>query len=283
MPDICEYTDYRKFLSDYYGEAKAKNPGFSYQVFAQKAGFSSKGFLHLVIQGKRNLSRANFLGLSQAMKLDKNQTDYFENLVAFKQASSLVERNHYFGKLSAIKSSGKNAWKPQLVRKDQYEFYSRLHHSVIRALIDQRRFKDDYAGLAKAVRPRITPKQARQSVELLAKLGFIKKRKDGAWEVSDKIIVTPPEVESLAVQNFHREAGELALQALNSLPKDRRNITGLTLGISQETYMAFCEEIQAFRERLLQAAEADKNAEAVYQLNFQFFPVSETNAERNVP
>jgi uncharacterized protein (TIGR02147 family) len=280
MADICEYTDYRKFLGDYYEETKAKSPGFSYQMFAQKAGFTSKGFLYLVVQGKRPLSRANILGISQAMKLDKHQTDYFENLVAFNQATTLQERNRYFEKMTSIKATGKSAWKPQLVRNEQFEFYSRLHHSVVRALIEQRRFKDDYAFLAKAVRPRITPKQARESVRLLAKLGFIKKRKDDTWAVTDKTITTPPEVSSLAVQNLHREAGELALKALNDLPKDKRNITGLTLGISLETYKTVCEEINAFRERLLQIAEADQKANAVYQLNFQFYPVSETNSKR---
>lgn len=282
MPEICEYTDCRKFIKDYYDETKARNPGFSYQVFAQKAGFKSKGFLHLVVQGKRPLSRANVLGLAQAMKLDRHETDYLENLVAFNQSATLQERNHFFEKLSSIKAAGKSAWKPQLVRKEQYEFYSRLYHSVIRALIDQRSFRNDYAWLAKTVRPRITPTQARKSVELLSRLGFIRKRKDGSWEVAEKTIVTLPEVQSLAVQNFHREAGELALKALNDLPRERRNITGLTLGISKETYRSICDEIQAFRERLLRIAEADDKANCVYQLNFQFFPVTELESERDL-
>ncbi len=277
MPNICEYTDYRKYLNAYYIETKEKHPGFSYQVFAQKAGFKSKGFLYLVLQGKRPLSRSNILGLSQAMKLDKYQTDYFENLVSFNQAATLQARSHYFEKLSSIKTTGKNMWNPQLVRNEQYEFYSKPYHSTVRALIDQRHFKDDYAWLAKTVKPAITPKQARLSVQLLAKLGFIKKRKDGSWEVADKIILTQPEVESLAIQNFHRETGELALKALNELPKDKRNITGLTLGISSDTYKTVCEEIQAFRERLLRIAEADEKADAVYQVNFQVFPMSSTD------
>jgi len=131
------------------------------------------------------------------------------------------------------------------------------------------------------VKPRITPKQARQSVALLAKLGFIRKRKDGTWELTDKTIVTPPEVSSLAVLNLHKETGELALKALTDLPRDRRNMSGLTLGISQDTYKTICEEIQAFRDRLLQLAEADEKASAVYRLNFQLFPVSENEPQGN--
>jgi uncharacterized protein (TIGR02147 family) len=250
MPDISSYTDYRRFLGDYYKEAKGKNQRFSYQIFAKRAGFKSKSFICTVVQGKRSLSRACVIALSQAMKLNKTETDYFENLVGFNQAFTLQERNHYFEKLSSIKTTGKNPWKPQLLRNDQYEFYSRPQHAVIRALIDQRPFKGDYAWLAKSVRPRITVREARISVELLARLGFIKKRKDGVWEVIDKVMVTSPEVTSLAIQNFHRQTGELALQALSDLPKDKRNITSVTLGISPQTYKVVCDEIQAFRERL---------------------------------
>lgn len=282
MPEISNYTDYRKFLRDYYMELKKKNHGFSYQVMATHAGFKSKGLLFNVMKGKRPLSSANIIGLCHALKLDRHEAEYFENLVAFNQAGGLLERNHYFEKLSAIKTQGKTAWKPQLVRNDQFEFYSKLHNSVIRSLIDLHGFKGDYERLAKTVRPRITPGQARKSVALLERLGFVKKRKDRSYMIADKAIATPPEVESLAVQNLHREAGELGLKALNELPKERRNITGMTLGISKDLYKTICEEIREFRKHLLQIAETDEKADAVYQLNFQFFPVSGTDSERKL-
>jgi uncharacterized protein (TIGR02147 family) len=280
IPNICEYTDYRKFLKDYYEAVKAKNPGFSYQVFSQKAGIRSKGFLYNIFTGARNLSKANILGLAEAMKLGKYEADYFESLVAFNQAAGLKERNHFYAKLSAIKATGKNAWRPQIVRKEQFEFYSKLYHSVIRSIIDLRGFKEDYKTLAKLVSPRITPGQAKKCVALLQRLGFIKRQADGTFKVADKAIATPPEVANLAVTNFHQEAGTLALKALHNLSGDQRNITGMTLGISKEIYKEICVDIQQFRTKILQKAEADQNADKVYQLNFQFFPVSETVIER---
>jgi uncharacterized protein (TIGR02147 family) len=135
-------------------------------------------------------------------------------------------------------------------------------------------FNGDYKALGRSVRPRITHKQARMAVELLEKLGFVKKQKNGKHQVSNKSIATEPEVVSLAVLNFHKQAGELGLKALEELPKEQRNITGCMLGISKQTYDRICEEIRIFRSRLLQIAEADQAADMVYQLNFQLFPVS---------
>jgi uncharacterized protein (TIGR02147 family) len=283
MPNISEYTDYRKFLQDFYEEAKARNPVFSYQLFSIKAGLKSKGFIYNVIHGKRSISRSILFSLSQAMRLNKYEMEFFENLVAFNQAKNPRESTYYFERLSSIRNSGPKAWKPQIVRSEQYEFYSNVHHSIVRSIIGMFGFRGDYQWLAKRVYPRITPGQAKKSVALLERLGFIEKQKDGSYVLTEATIATPDEVLGVAVFNFHRQAGALALKALNELPRDKRNITGVTLGISKETYTAICEELQAFRTRLLQIAETDRNADEVYHLNLQFFPMSKSVPERDRP
>ncbi len=53
MPNIFNYMDYREFLEDFYDEQKSANKAFSYQYFANKAGFKSKSFIKLVIDGKK--------------------------------------------------------------------------------------------------------------------------------------------------------------------------------------------------------------------------------------
>jgi uncharacterized protein (TIGR02147 family) len=118
-------------------------------------------------------------------------------------------------------------------------------------------------------------------VALLLRLGLVTKEKDGSFSITGKSIATPKEVFHLAITNFHNEMGRLALEALNALPIDKRNFSGMTLGISEETYKEICEDIYNLRQKILEKAEFDKKAASVYQLNFQFFPVSKTESERN--
>jgi uncharacterized protein (TIGR02147 family) len=94
MIDIFNYTDYRAFLNDFYIQSKERNSHFSYQLFSQKAGINSKGFLFNVIKGKKHLSKANILGLMRACNLAKQGAEYFECLVDFNQARTLTEKNH---------------------------------------------------------------------------------------------------------------------------------------------------------------------------------------------
>jgi uncharacterized protein (TIGR02147 family) len=281
MPQISEYTDYRKFLKDYYEETRKTNPRYSFELFSRKAGIKSRGFLHNVIKGTRNLSTAHVFGLVQAMKLDKHETEYFENLVAFNQAADSREKHVFYSRLSAIKNNGIKAWKPQLLRRDQFEFYSQMLHSTIRSLIGLYGFKDDYAWLAKSVIPNIKPLQAKKSVALLERLGLITKNKNGQYTVTDKSIASPKEVTDVALLRFHEQTGQHALEALKNLPRDKRNFSSMTLGVSKKTYDEICEDIYAIRQKILQKAEADDQADSVYQLNFQLFPVASVKKERN--
>ena len=57
MTDIYQYTDYRKYLNDYYEEMKKVNKNFSYRYWSSKAGFSTKTFLYRILKGEKALSK----------------------------------------------------------------------------------------------------------------------------------------------------------------------------------------------------------------------------------
>jgi uncharacterized protein (TIGR02147 family) len=276
MPNIFEYTDYRKYLADWFREKKESQTSFSYTTFAQSAGFSDRGFFHNVIHGRRNLTKESLVKVCRATGLSKAGSEYFENLVFFNKSSDLKERNYFYEKLSSVKNAGSVNVKARQTRKDQYEFYSKWYHSAIRSLIDMYPFKDDFSWLAKNVFPQITAKQARQSVALLERLCLIEQNKDGFYRLTSKSITTGNDIVSLAVSNFHNESADLAKNALDKLPADKRNITGLTLGISKETYQEICTEIEQFRKKIVNIAERDEKADRTYQLDFYFFPITNT-------
>ena len=279
MNDISTYTDYRLLLSDYYACAKLHNPRFSYQVFSQRAGISSRGFLYNVVNGKRRLALSHVAGVARAMKLSKNEQEYFEHLVAYTNAKSIPEKQRYFERMHSVKMKSEGASQLQIVRREQYRYYSEWYHAVVRSLIDLTGFNGDYERLAQQVSPPITPSQAKKSVALLERLGFIIKDTGGIYRLTEKTITSAPEVVSLAIHNFHQQTLDIARKALDTLPRDRRNFTGVTLGISSSAYGQVCREIEQFRNRLLELAANDDNTEekqGVYHLNLQFFPVSQT-------
>ncbi len=281
MPHVFDYTDFRKYLADYYAEQKAARSSFSYQYLAQKAGFRNKGFVHSIINGRKNLSPASVYKLSQALRLNRPETEYFESLVAFNQASSGQARTHFYTRMERVKQAGIAVTAAQVLRRDQYEFYSKWYYGAVRSLIDMHRFDGDFAWLAQAVRPAITVRQARAAVTLLERLGLAQRNTDGVYRVTSKTVSTGPEVQSVAVLNLHLDMMKLAADAVSTLPRSQRHVSGLLLGISRKTYEQICQETQAFQERILALAEADEQADQVYQYNFHLFPVSRCSKPRS--
>ncbi|MBN1577981.1 MAG: TIGR02147 family protein [Chitinispirillaceae bacterium] len=251
MVIIFDYLDYKKYLEDYYREKKDANPAFSYQALAQKAGFRNKGFIYNLINGKRSISRQNCVKVSRALGHSRTEAEYFENLLAFNHAAGLQKKNYFFERMSQIKKRGAGFTKAQLIRQDQYEFYLHWYHSAVRSLIDIHEFSDDYQWLARMVAPAITVRQARQSVELLEKLGMIAKGRNGVYRLIDKSITTGREVVGIALQNLHLNFTDLAKKAITEMPRETRYITGLTLGISRKAYDRICEETRRFQQVIM--------------------------------
>lgn len=58
MPDIFNYTDYRKYLADLYRAMKAGDPKFSHRYFSMKVGYQSSGFFSEVLSATTRASWA---------------------------------------------------------------------------------------------------------------------------------------------------------------------------------------------------------------------------------
>lgn len=271
MPDIYAYLDYREFLNDYYVEKKKANPVFSYQSFANKAGFKTKSFLKMVISGKKNLSDTSLEKVAMALKLDPKAKSYFEDLVAFNQEKSLKLRNQILEKLLTHRVAGVG----KVIQQAQYEFYSEWHHNTIREIISTVDWGGDYEKLGKLCHPGISAKEARRSVDLMLKLGLIQKTGDGRFIPCDPIITTGDEVRSLAVRNFHLQNFLLGAKSLDETPAQLRDLSCLVVRLSDNGFKLFRQEIQSLRKRLLELAESDKTFKRVYHVAFQMYPTTE--------
>ena len=269
MVNIFKYTDYRKYLKAYFADRKKKDSRFSHRWLAQKLELATSNFIMLVMQGKRNLNRSLCFKISEVFKHSPKEASYFDNMVNFIQAKTNKEKDLYFSRMMALR---KNI-KIDKIEERQYEYYTNWYHPVIRELITSPDFNGDVKVLSKKLLPGISPTQVKKSIDILLKLGFIKKR-GKRYIQSSPFITTGPEVNSLAVVNFHRIMGKLAVEALDRIPKQQRNITASTIYITQSTFDTIRKKIEAFRKELLTLADSDQKAERVYQLNFQLFPVS---------
>jgi uncharacterized protein (TIGR02147 family) len=284
MQPIHTYLDYRQNLRDYYAEHNRRNPRYSHRLFAQKAGLSSSGFFSEVLSGKRQLAPAAVLRFCKALKLPAQDQACFETLVAFNQAKTIEERNHHYAKLA-----GQRGARVDIVGGERYEFYRHWYHAALRELIAVRPVKGksnaDFALLGASLEPPIPASKAKQSVDLLLRLGFIVRNAQGLLKQATPLISTGDlrSATALDVDNFQAAMLDLARKALDKQPRSRRDFSTLTLSLSAAGVAAAQAEIAALRKRLMALAEQDSGADRVRQFNFQSFPLSRPEAGPSQP
>jgi len=275
MKNIYEYLDYRAYLNDFYKDRKANDVRFSFQVWADMAGFKAKDFIFRVMRGASRLSVQSANALAKAMGLSSNESAYFREMVNYNQAKTFEEREKHFAALHRMHTRFKSKSDASVIPHDYFELYSEWYHAATRSLINSYGFTDDYAWLAKKVYPAISVPKARKSVALLEKLGLIRKEVDGRYVVTDKDITTGDEVQRGALLCFYLNGMELMKNSLEKLPMDVRNISGLTVGVSQPAYEKIVERIKICRKEIAFLAREDKVPDRVYQVNFHLFPLSD--------
>jgi uncharacterized protein (TIGR02147 family) len=279
---VFDYTDYRRYLSDYYQERKQASKAFSYRFFAKKAGINSIGLYKDVVEGRQSLGRALVFKFSAAMKHTKKEAEYFENMVFFNEANSIEERTLFFERMMGCQKA-----KAGIVDSTKYEYYQKWYYSAVRALVALGKFRDDehsHRKIASILNPKIRPEEAARALDVLERLGFVRKGDDGVFTVAEAVISTgvlkpDANVTVLNVVNFQKEVMALANESLDRFDVERINLSTLTLGLSDAQVTVIKEELAALRNKIATLAEKDHVADRVYQLNMQFFPMSDSCRE----
>jgi uncharacterized protein (TIGR02147 family) len=230
-----------------------------------------------IMAGRRRLSPAVMQKYAAAMKLTPKETEYFGAVVQFVNSKSNDEKNRHFTRM--LRLHGNSTIK--FIDKEQYEFYRCWYHSALREMVTLPDFREDYDWIAKRCAPRITAAQAKKSVEVMLQLGILRRNARGKLEVADTVISSEYEIKSFVLRNFHTEMLELAKGALERFEPHEREISSLTLGVSNKCYERIKERIRTFKQELLTMVVDDtSDSETVCQCNFQLFPLTEKKPDK---
>lgn len=273
---IFEYSNYREFIRDYYFFTKVRNKKFSYRVFARLAGFKSSNFIKFVIENKSNISAESAEKLAKAMKLSQLETQFFKSLAQFNQSSSSEEK--YVHAQELLKH--RNARKTFPLREALFNYTSKWYLSVLRGIVGLPDFKEDARMISNLLHPTITPSEIQRGFDDLIKLGLLTRDENGKLKQTAGNIASEDEVALSSVAHFHREMMMRASESIDRIKRDKRDISGITIGMSAETAQKIKEMTQKFRKEIVEVATQDENASTIYQLNIQLFPLIDISASK---
>ncbi len=276
IPNLYAYSDYRAYLRDLIQYRKKIGKPASNRWFAQRVGINSSSWMTVILSGKKGMSAETAKSLSGVLRHTPNETRYFEALVLFNQARSLGDQKRYSDEMLTYRRAEMIA----SLGESQQSFYSAWYHSVIWSLLDLYSFSDDYEWLAEKVAPPISVEEAKESVALLESIGLVIRDDNNICRTTNKLISSGETVRALATAQFQQETMKLAWEAIHRFPRPERDMSTLTLGISEKTFEKIRQLAADFRRRALLLAQEDEGADEVYQCNVQLFPLTRRNRNR---
>ncbi len=272
MKPIVEYSDFRQYMLDYYEERKRRSV-FSWREFSKIAGFTSSSYMKVVCDGKSKLSRIGVERTGAAMGLVGFEMDYFRAMVEFGQAATEEKKKGAYENMLAIAK----VHKVRVLEGDLFEFYDSWQNPVVRELAPLMPGATP-GEIAKKCYPEMTAAEVQQSLNFLMKAGLLKKAGDSAFVQAETSITGTPDATRLALRGMHRQMSKLATPALD-LPVEQRNFSGVTMGVSRESYERIVKVLDECRRQIIAIAADDKNIDQVYRLNLQLFPLTKNVKE----
>jgi len=271
MKPIVEYSDFRMFMRDFYEERK-RCSAFSWREFSKLAGFSSPSYMKVVCDGKSKLSRIGVERTGAAMGLSGFEMDYFRAMVKFGQAETEETKKTAYNEMLAIAKT----YKVRTLEGDLFQYYDSWRNPVLRELAPIMPGATP-GEMAKMCYPEVSALEVRDSLEFLTKAGLLKKV-DGNFVQSETSVKGTTDATRLALRGMHREMSKLATPALE-LPREVRNFSGVTMGLSRDSYCKIESVLDECRRQIIAIAAEETNIEQVYRVNLQLFPLTKNVKE----
>lgn len=271
-PDnVFEYNDYRAFLRDYYSAKKAAGRGFSYRAFSRWVGVRAPNHLKRVMDGDRNLGLGTARRYAEVIGLEGEQLEYFCDLVSFNQAKTSTTKQASYERLIRFRAYRK----AHRLEVQHAQYHAHWYVPAIHEMVVRDDFVLDPAWIAKQLLPAITQQQASAALDVLFALKLIEANEEGTVRQVNQLLSTGPETLGVHIGSYHREMIRRAVESIDLVGGDSRDISSVTLSIPEDGIAQLKELIASFRKQVIDLATEGEAADRVVQVNVQLFPLTQ--------
>ena len=265
--DIFQFTNFRKYLDEYQAARVQTDPDFTRAGACALLGLpKTRSYYNDIVKGKK-LSSRMIPKFVEVLGLNKKEARYFETLVNLDQAKTAMERNAFFEEL--LKQHPDSH---RILNEDAYEYYNHWYNSVLFTALEVVDVSDDLEPVQKLIFPKVSVGTLKRSLELLERLGFVRKNEDGFWKSCRESVSSGAYNNSDLVRQYQLQCFELSKQALLANNENPSDMGTFTFSVSDDAFKAIAKEIQGLKARVRKIIAQDrKKATGVHQLNIHLF------------
>ncbi|MGZ3771579.1 MAG: TIGR02147 family protein [Bdellovibrio sp.] len=262
-------SDYRAIIKAELDRRKQTNSQYSLRAFARDLDLSA-AFVSKLLNGQKDLSVDTAVAVATKLGFNKYETKNFCQLVQYSKLSESQSQELF--KETQVDSIADS----HVLNLDMFQVISDWYHYAILELACCYPHQLNSRFISKKLGIRID--QAVTALQRLENLKLIE-FKNGKWIKTNNSVSTPTDVPSRALRNFHSQMIKKAQDSIEGQPVQLRDISGLTIAISEDKIDLAKKEIQNFRRKMSKLMDSNHPTK-VYQLNIQFFSL-EKEAKNN--
>ena len=265
--DIFQFTHFRKYLDEYQAARVVSDPDFTRAGACVLLGLpKTRSYYNDIVKGKK-LSARMIPKFVEVLGLNKKEAKYFEAMVNFDQAKNSTERNAFFEEMLKLHPDPHH-----ILDEDAYEYYNHWYNSVLFTALDVMDVSDDLEPIQKRIFPKVSVGTLKRSLELLERIGFVRKNEDGFWKNCRDSVSSGAYNTIDLVRQYQLQCFELSKQALLSNGENPSDMGTFTFSVSDDAFKAIAKEIQNLKANVRKIITQDKKkATGVHQLNIHLF------------
>jgi uncharacterized protein (TIGR02147 family) len=265
---IHRYDNYRAFLHDFATKNRAKNPRWSYGLWANKLGLKSKSQLIMTVQGSRKLSPRLTQKLIHYFKFTPDEESYFKRLVSIEtKEKTTIHQVKMDGSEKAESPISLNSDSP-LMRESWLAFVVKEAATLMGAKINA-------DLIANSICTKPEKAQVEQILKSLVEAGYLAKNSDVDGQPIYAAMKNSPEIHwpRESIEKMHSDGLRACENQGKKLSSSERVFQTSFIRIRKERLAEAKILIRAFQKEFMREMEADEGNEVV-QFNLHLFPVA---------
>ncbi|MBK9575603.1 MAG: TIGR02147 family protein [Fibrobacterota bacterium] len=275
MDPIWSHTDYRKWMRAWLEAQRLARPSVvSSRWMALRLSIDPSLFSK-ILAAERHIATSQVEPICELTGLAGDEAEYFRILVQYGKAKGHKEAQSCFRRMAQLRKVS-----PVPLEGVQSAYWQNWENLAIRELMSCGDVKDDPETIARRIRPTLSARRVRQSLSILSELGLATLDERGIWRRSEPFLRDGPNVDPAVLRHFHKESLLLAAEAIESVPKELRDLSSLTLAIPENGYPQLVELLKEFRQRILATISGMDKPDRVYQLGLHLIPRALPDSDR---
>jgi len=269
-PNIFEFIDYKKYLTIWRLFEKDRNIGLTHEYLCNKLGQKNRSFYSDLEKGRKIIGAEVFDRLVKLFDLNSTEAKYFRALVGYGQPSTYAEKEFWFEQIVELNNTPK-----KIIDKKTLRYFNEWHHASIRAVLDTTDIRDDYRKLSLLLYSRITPDEAKESLDILNHLCLIEQNKEGYWKPTDKVISSGDNVKDECLRRYQLAHHNLLTKILEDDHPGTHDSTQMTVSVSKKGIERIVKRLKQVRSEIMSISHKDEDkADRVYQITIHAYPIS---------